>query len=411
MCDILVQKTKRIISEKNTNVILSADLEEDYKILNLVDELGPLLLGVKLHSDIIKFSNHFDFYEKLKELKEKHNLIVIDDRKFCDIGNTVKLQSEEICKYADLITVHAISGHGILDGLRNNCESYNCGILLIAEMSSNDNLIDRNYTNRVVDMARSYDDIVVGFICQSRLDDSGDFLHFTPGVKYSDPLCGNQDNLGQRYKSPEYLIEQQKVDVLIVGRGIYQSDDPSLETKKYIYTRKNAIIKEICNPSLEIVKHGEFVLKSGKVSNTYVDLRMLMNYPQIMRDVCKAMLLNLPPKDCTYNVIGVPMGALPITTIFSLVSNIPMIMMRDKPKQYGCKNLIEGQICYDKKCIVIEDVVTTGGSLLSFIKRLEEQGLEVSKVLCILDREQGGMENIRKEGYEIESLLKLSDIQ
>jgi len=170
------REIKQIIQLKSTNVILSADFTNTNEILSLVDQIGHDLLGVKLHSDIIEDVSP-QFYQELLKLKEKHNLIIIEDRKFCDIGNTVRLQSQKICKYADLITVHAISGEGILKGLRNNCEQYNCGILLIAEMSSSDNLIDKNYTNKVVKMANHYEDIVVGFICQSHLSHHFCTLH------------------------------------------------------------------------------------------------------------------------------------------------------------------------------------------------------------------------------------------
>ena len=220
-----------IMTEKKTNVIWSADLSTQHEILNLLSRLGPYILGVKLHSDIIQDYDK-SFLKALSLLAKAHNFLIIEDRKFCDIGNTVKFQSEPITKYADLITVHSVSGHGILDGLRENCMKYRCGVLLLAQMSSKGNLISKHYTNATVDMARKNKDIVVGFICQERLDD--DFIHFTPGVK----LGGDGDNLGQQYNTPEYVVNIKRSDVLIVGRGIHQAEDPLVAVKKYIYIRK-----------------------------------------------------------------------------------------------------------------------------------------------------------------------------
>jgi len=234
------------------------------------------------------------------------------------------------------------------------------------------------------------------------------FLHFTPGVK----LDGNRfDDLKQSYRNPKHLVQNVGIDVLIVGRGIYASQDPIQEVKKYIYTKKDDALETI--KLLGIVKKGQFTLKSGLKSDIYVDLRLLMSYSTAMKKTCKALceLGNLPELFEHCAIVGVPMGALPIASALSHETCMPMIMVRDKQKEYGCKNLIEGSVPTDKKVVVIEDVITTGGSAIQFIEKLEEQGLTIVQLLCVLDREQGGVESIREKGYDIKALFKLSEFK
>lgn len=228
----LRNKITDIVKTKKTNVIWSADVENADTLLSILKDVGPYILGVKLHSDIVHddSNSRLDFIKSVQDLASKFQFLIIEDRKFCDIGNTVKLQSEYITQYADLITVHSISGSGIVDGLRENCEKNCCGILLIAQMSSKNSLITTEYTNKTVKIAQNSKDIVVGFICQEKLDES--FLHFTPGIK----LNGNVDGLGQQYNTPEHAINSGS-DILIVGRGIHQSGYPVDAVKNHIYLK------------------------------------------------------------------------------------------------------------------------------------------------------------------------------
>jgi orotate phosphoribosyltransferase/orotidine 5'-phosphate decarboxylase subfamily 1 len=349
----------------------------------------------------------------------------MEDRKFADIGNTVHLQSEPICKYADLITVHAISGPGIIDGLRENCQKHKCAVLLLAQMSTQNNLLDQTYTSKVVDIACENKDVVVGFISTENLNEQ--FLHFTPGVKlpkkgsdepHKSMICldqgqdqgQDQDWIDQSYRSPQYLIEEADVEYLIVGRGIYEAECPVEEAKKYVYTKRHSLIRRIVESPCEIVKYGNFTLKSGAESNIYVDMRMLMGDPALMRDLIHSLIcLDLSEYDADHCIAGCPMGALPLATTYSQHMEKPQIMVRDKPKSHGCGKMIEGPIPDSKQCLIIEDVITSGGSVLEFAQRIESQGLEVLKILALLDREQGGVEMLREKGYQVLTLFKLSD--
>lgn len=219
-------KLLSIIKEKKTRICLSADLTDISSLIKIINQVGPYVCAIKIHSDIVQGLDELTF-SVIDKLAGQHNFMIIDDRKFCDIGNTVSLQSGPITEHADFITVHSIPGPGILAGLRSNCVANKCSILLLAQMSTADNLIDHEYTRRTVEMATKNTDIVAGFICQERL--ASGLLHFTPGCQIS----ATGDQLGQKYNTPESLLGEKKVDVLIVGRGIYEAENPVEMAQEY----------------------------------------------------------------------------------------------------------------------------------------------------------------------------------
>lgn len=121
----------------------------------------------------------------------------------------------------------------------------------------------------------------------------------------------------------------------------------------------------------KIIKYGDFVLKSGEKSNTYIDCRKLFGLPDCLQLVAEYMLEIAP--ECDY-ICAVPYGAIPLATVMLIQSEIPLIMLRKERKPHGMNNIIEGvdihEITADSKCLLVEDVVTTGGSLNTAINQL-----------------------------------------
>lgn len=389
------QKIYDIYINKGTNIIFSADLGNSYDILNIVNIIGNYIIGIKIHSDIIQ--NFNEFIIKLLELAKKYNFIIIDDRKFCDIGNTVKLQAENIMKYADLVTVHSISGQSIIDGLKECAIKYNCGLLLIAQMSTDNNLIDKNYTKKTLELAFNNNNCnIIGFISQERL--SNNFYHFTPGINNNITT----DGIGQKYRSIE--DENINTDFLIIGRGIYNSLDQKKAVMEYI--PKYILLNEMID--IGIVKYGDFTLKSGEKSNIYVDMRLIMSYPKIFNKMID-FLINLVKKG-DYVLCGVPMGAISYVSCMCQKLELPQIIVRKTKKDYGMGNIIEGHT-FGKKIIIVEDVITTGSSILEILEILKnESSVEIEEIICILDRGAGGVEKLKKMGYNVKSLYHFNDL-
>ncbi len=225
------QRLFELMEKKQTNLCVAADLTDWDELVNLIEKIGAEICVLKTHIDIIT-NLPDDFMNQLNELKKKFDFLIFEDRKFADIGNTVKLQYTKgiykIIDWADIVNAHVISGPGIIEGLREVGLPKGRGLLLLAEMSSKDNLATGNYTQKAVEWAQKYEDFVIGFIAMKKLIDDQKFVTMTPGVQ----LTEGKDNLGQQYNTPENAIKNGS-DIIIVGRGIYQANDPLTEAKKY----------------------------------------------------------------------------------------------------------------------------------------------------------------------------------
>lgn len=234
-CAITKELMKLIASKKST-LCLAADLTQSEEILNLVERVGPYICILKTHVDIVEdFSENF--VKSLQSLAKKHNFMIMEDRKFADIGNTVAQQYAggqfKISSWADLVTVHSLPGQGILKGLKSvlNDPTQQRGVFLLAEMSSQGNLTTAQYSAATMKIATEMEgDFVAGIVCQSAdLVSSPGLLQLTPGVKIEEGV----DALGQKYDSPEHVVKEKGADICVVGRGILNAKNQEDAAKTY----------------------------------------------------------------------------------------------------------------------------------------------------------------------------------
>lgn len=228
----VTRKLFEIMHKKRSNLAVSVDFTTCGEVLNLVEKVGPHVCIVKTHVDILEdFTS--GFAKSLQELAEKHNFAIFEDRKFADIGNTVKNQYSKglyhIADWAHLVNAHVVPGDGVIKGLKEIGEPLGRACLLIGEMSSAGTLATGEYTKVAIEMAKAHKDFVIGFISLSCLVDDPQFIHMTPGVQ----LSARGDNLGQQYLTPTEVIINRGSDVIIVGRGVYQAEDPVKAAVQY----------------------------------------------------------------------------------------------------------------------------------------------------------------------------------
>lgn len=160
---------------------------------------------------------------------------------------------------------------------------------------------------------------------------------------------------------------------------------------------------------LGIIKFGEFTLKSGILSPFYVDLRPLASSPELLSELSQLLLAML--KDCRHELIcGVPYAALPMATAMSLESKVPLIIKRKESKNYGTKKMLEGIFKEGQRCVLVEDVITSGKSLLETIEEVEKEGLKVKDIVVVLDRQQGGKELLESKGYHVHTLFSIENV-
>jgi orotate phosphoribosyltransferase len=161
------------------------------------------------------------------------------------------------------------------------------------------------------------------------------------------------------------------------------------------------------------LKFGDFTLASGKRANYYLDGKQITLDSRGARMVAEG-ILQLLAERIPDAVGGMSIGADPITAaVITLAgaSDIPLrgFMVRKEPKGHGTQRYIEGPVHPGDQVVVVEDVVTTGGSSLLAIERAEQFGLAVRGVVAIIDRLEGGREAFEKGGYQLSSLLTIRD--
>lgn len=218
------ESVRKIINEKGTKICLAADVSSVDELLKIADEMGPYICILKIHYDIIPNFHESNCGIELVKIKERHNFLVWEDRKFADIGSIMERQIRtSVLPWADIVSAHPLPG---LESLRAIPKEV--GIILIGELSCYGNLIDRNYTKRVVELSESLSNLV-GFVGQRDIRTNNGPLMFVPGISLEENNEG--DGKGQRYST---IQSKSFADVFVIGRGILNTSNPLETIKKFI---------------------------------------------------------------------------------------------------------------------------------------------------------------------------------
>ena len=163
----------------------------------------------------------------------------------------------------------------------------------------------------------------------------------------------------------------------------------------------------------EAIKFGDFTLSSGKKSSYYVDLRLTPSYPHIFRMMIKQLQQLISDKIGFYNfdtIASIPTGGLVVASALAYDSLKPLIYVRNKPKEYGTSKNVEGHTSNGMKVLMIDDVATTGGSMLNGIKFLKEEGVEITDAFVIINRMEGADSQLKSKGVKLHQLTTILEI-
>jgi orotate phosphoribosyltransferase len=154
-------------------------------------------------------------------------------------------------------------------------------------------------------------------------------------------------------------------------------------------------------------KTGEFTLTSGKKSNFYVDIKAASTNPKILKEIAVKMSEYVKDVD---RIAGMELGAVPLAVAVSLECHLPYIIIRKKERAHGTGKLIEGDLNPGDRVLLVEDVTTTGSSVVKAADIIREAKAEVTKALVVVDREEGARELLQEHKIELLPLVKVSEM-
>jgi orotate phosphoribosyltransferase len=154
---------------------------------------------------------------------------------------------------------------------------------------------------------------------------------------------------------------------------------------------------------------GSFKLRSGITSHEYFDKYRFESDPDLLFEVTFA-LKDLVPADVEL-LAGLELGGIPIATVLGQLTRLPVVFVRKRAKDYGTCRQAEGADISGKRIVVIEDVITSGGQILESVESLRALGAIVDTILCVIDRESGGPQNLRAQQLELRSLFSASQLE
>lgn len=325
----------------------------------------------------------------ITDFMNKKGLLWIYDGKLGDVPHT----NDEYAKYvyddlgASAMTVHPYCGYESLTHLMRKDK----GLFVLARTTNphayniqsrvQDHLYD--WCNRSKDMGL----VVAG--------NKESFIHETrrllPTTWFLSPGIGAQGG-GIRYALPHTLYS--------MSRTIINASNPAEVAEKY--SKQSYFDLEIELEHYELIKRGDFMLASGQRSDFYIDLKGVSGIPDLFDRIVHDLIeLYSQP----YQIVGMATAGISFASVMASHLKQPFGYARSEIKTHGAGKILEGNVQKGVPIVLIEDVVSTGGSLIKVIHILREQGYEVNQAICVVDRGMGGSEALGALGVNLKSLL------
>jgi orotate phosphoribosyltransferase len=153
---------------------------------------------------------------------------------------------------------------------------------------------------------------------------------------------------------------------------------------------------------------GDFTLRSGQQASTYFDKYLFEADPHLLREIAEHCRPLVPPR--TEVLAGLELGGVPVATALSLATGIPAAFVRKEAKTYGTAQLAEGAAVADRRVLVVEDVITTGGQVALSTEQLRQRGAVVDSVLCVIDRSGGAHPALDSIALSVTALFTAAEL-
>ncbi|MFH1822031.1 MAG: orotate phosphoribosyltransferase [Methanobacteriota archaeon] len=376
------------------------------RIQDLLAELDGLVSGVKIGLPLI-FGLGLDLVEDIINSSRK-NYFFICDPKMADIGHINSLEAAQLFDVGfDALIIHAAIGiKGGLDEVVNLADEIEKGVLGLCAMShpgANEHL-NKHYDELLAIAATAgVDGFVVPAtypnLITSTKNTYPSSIIFSPGVGTQGADFGSALAAG--------------ADLEIIGRSIAQAPSPATKAREILKEVRDMKV-DLQKIALTLAKYrcvmvGEFKLTSGLMSPYYIDLRATPSHQELFDLITSAYVAELKALGVSFDrIAGVATAGVPIGALVAYKLKKPFLYIRGDKRTHGTKSLIEGVINPGESILIVDDAATTGGSLLKAIETIRERGGKVDYAMVLVDREQGGVQNLAKEGVKLLALMTSS---
>lgn len=185
----------------------------------------------------------------------------------------------------------------------------------------------------------------------------------------------------------------------------------NLETKKSLEKKQDPLVNILFK--IDAVKFGVFELSSGKASPYYVDLRLVPSFPDAYHKICEFYSDSIKSQINVKNfdrIAGIPLAGIPFASQIAYILNKPFLYVRKGVNLHGRARRVEGVLASGDRVLLIDDLVTTGLTLVNAAEAIRAEGGVVTQAVTFLDREEGGAKKLEKNGIKLFALLKISEV-
>jgi orotate phosphoribosyltransferase len=167
--------------------------------------------------------------------------------------------------------------------------------------------------------------------------------------------------------------------------------------------------QQLANRIAEVsLLRGQFVLRSGRKSDYYLDKYRFETQPDVLAELGKLLAQRVTEK--VDRIAGAELGAVPLAAATAMACGKPFVIVRNQKKDYGTGRLVEGVLNAGETVIIVEDVLTTGGQVLEAAKSLKDAGAKIDRIVAVIDRLEGARQNVESAGYVFEALFTTVDL-